>query len=168
MSVTLGEARSIAEKLKQNNPQVLAVLLFGSVLKTGVGRDADFVIGTTEEIAREWWGAWANSIRVQWPDAFYGQRWIMKRFFPFVYGATVRKKRQQRLLAAAKLLNIDLSKLTDSAGQQYDIELFLLPENWRLDRVLNLDAMGNVTNLINHRNTRGFLERIARESVRLD
>src|SRR5688572_25665804 len=103
---TYEEAVILASTLKSLSPAIRGIELFGSVLSKGSGRDADFLILVDEETAKEWWQSERESIRVRWPDALYSKRWIVKKFFPFLYNATVHKRRNQRLLVAAAMLDI--------------------------------------------------------------
>ncbi|MDP9249615.1 MAG: hypothetical protein M3M85_03875 [bacterium] len=166
--ITYDESVVLAGKLRQASPAILGVELFGSVQKNGEGRDADFIILVDNELARQWWTKERELIRVRWPDALYEQRWIIKKFIPFIYSTYVHKRRQQRLKNSADMLGIDLKSLANQKGEVPDFELFLFPINWRMGQELNLSLMHKMTDLVNDKNTLGFLERIARDAVAIN
>ncbi|MES2014360.1 MAG: hypothetical protein V4437_00905 [Patescibacteria group bacterium] len=162
--MTYDKAIVLAKKLRTLSPRILGIELFGSVLKNGYGRDADFVVLVDDELAKRWWTLERESIRVRWPDFLYGQRWMVKIFFPFIYTMTVRRRRQKRLVVSAELLGFDLGVLADAHGTIPDFEMFLLPGNWREGTEVNIEHMTRVTDLTHDVNTLGFLKRIAKDA----
>ena len=101
-------------------------------------------------------------------DALYDHRWIIKKFIPFVYSTYVHKRRHKRLKNSAAMLGINLKSLADSKGEISDFELFLFPAQWRIGKEINIDLMRKMTDLVDHKNTLGFLRRIARDAVALN
>lgn len=162
--ITREEATVLATKLRELSSTILGVELFGSTLMKGQGRDADFLILVADDIAREWWTIERNSIRVRWPDWLYGKRWVIKKFAHPLYEAGSVVRRKKRLCVAAKIVGISLELLADAEGSIPDFEMFLVPQNWRIDRELNMDSMQQVTDLMDDKNTRGFLGRIAKDA----
>lgn len=167
VKMTYAEAVALARKLKDLGPAILGVELFGSVASKGRGRDADFAILVGQDLARRWWQEERERIRVRWPDALYGQRWIVKKFLPFAYAATVRGRRRRRLEASADMLGIELGKISDENRELPDFEMFLAPVGWRDGKELNMEVMRGITDLVDHRNTLGMLKRIATGAVRV-
>lgn len=165
--ITHEEALALARKLMALSPAILGIELFGSVRRNGYGRDADFLILVSDELAKRWWTEQRESVRVRWPEALHGQLWIIKKFIPFVYGATVRERRRARLENSAKLLGIKLETLVNSEGQTPEFEMFLVPAKWRVGTQTNMEVMARTTNLINDKNTLGFLKRVAKEAIKL-
>jgi len=132
----------------------------------GRGRDADLAVLVDKSIAARWWRNERESIRVRWPDAFYSLRWLIKAFAPFLYEATIRERKHARLTVAARILEINIDSLMD-AGGHFDVELFLMPIDWRIEKTLNTSAIEEITDLLNDANTRGFLHRIANDALRI-
>lgn len=165
--ITFEQACATAGELKQLSPRIRGTDLFGSVVHRGSGRDADFAVLVDDRLAARWWDEEREAIRVRWPDALYPLRWVVKTFAPFVYEVTIRKRKRQRLVAAANILAVDIGSLVVNRGQHLDVELFLLPEDWRVDHTLNANAVRRVTNLVDDQNTRGFFNRIAKDAVRI-
>jgi len=163
--MTYEEAVKLAMKLRALSIAIKGVELFGSVLAKGRGRDADFVILVSDELSRRWWSEGREMIRVRWPAAWYGQRWIVKTFAPFLYAATVHRRRRDRLKFSADLVGVDLQNLAGPDGKTPDFELFLMPTDWRINKSLNIDALRRFTDLVDDRNTLGFLKRIAHDAA---
>ncbi len=163
--ITYDESVAFAKKLKTLAPGILGIELFGSVATKGKGRDADFLVLVEDALARRWWEVEHESIRVRWPDGWYSQRWIVKRFLPFIYTRTTHARRNKRLLVSAKLLGIDLGELAGPHQAVPDFEMFLVPPNWRVGAEPNMEIMGQITNLVHDRNTTGFLKRVARDAI---
>ena len=166
--INYNDSVTLAKQLRKQNPAILGIELFGSVLRNGQGRDADFLILVANELAKAWWTKEREQIRVRWPDMFYGQLWIVKKFLPFFYDASIFKRRDIRLKSFADMLNVDLSKLTNPEGQLPNFEVFLVPVGWRTERELNLNVMREITDLMDDRNTLGFFKRVAKEATRTD
>jgi hypothetical protein len=158
--VTFEEAKALAKKLKDPNPEIQGIDLFGSVARNGVGHDADIALLVEDPLAREWWREQHDAIRVRWPHVLYPQRWIVKKFAPFLYDLTSFKRRNAKSSAAAKLLGID-------PLMYKDVEFFLLPVDWRRDTQMEPAAFARITDLLNDRNTAGFYERVARDAIRV-
>ena len=163
--MTYNDSVLLARKLRELSPAILGIELFGSVLKNGHGRDADFIVLVYDELAKYWWRKERELIRVRWPDFLYEHRWIIKKFMPFLYVVTVHNRRKKRLENSAKILGINLASLADAAGRIPDFELFLFPAKWRNGTEINMNLMRQVTDLADDRNTLGFLRRIARDAV---
>ena len=163
--MTYQESVVLANKIKKLSPAIMGVELFGSVLQKGYGRDADYLILVEDNLAKRWWHDQRELIRVRWPDSLYNLRWVVKKFIPFAYSKTVHKRRHTRLVASLNMLGINLETLADSAGKVPDFEVFLVPVNWRIGTEINNNEMGKITDLVNHKNTLGFLKRIAKDAV---
>ena len=158
---TYDDSIALAHKLRKLSPAIVSIELFGSVLQNGRGRDIDFMILVDEELARRWWEKERESLRVRWPDALYGQRWIVKKFTPFLYSRIVYKRREQRLKFSADVLGISLSSLASPKGEIPDFEMFLVPAKWRIGTELNISVMEKITDLMCDKNTLGFFNRVA-------
>lgn len=165
--ITYDKAVTIAQQLRQLSPAIVGVELFGSVLRHGHGRDADFFILVDEQLAKRWWTEEQDSIRVRWPEIFYGQRWIVKKFIPIVYEVIIYKRKRKRLQVSADILGLNLEALADSKGKIPDFEMFLVPAGWRNGTVVNIDVMSEVTTLVSDRNTFGFLKRSAKDATKV-
>ena len=163
--ITYNEAIVLANILKTKSSAIKGMELFGSVVRNGQGRDADFIVLVDEDLAKRWWQEERELIRVRWPDFLYSKRWIIKKFAPFAYSTTVHERRLKRLVNSAKILGIDLNSLRESTGEIPDFELFLFPLEWRTEKEINLSLMNKITNLVNDKNTLGFLKRIAQEAI---
>jgi len=166
--ITYEESVTLANKLSKLSPAILGVELFGSVRRNGQGRDADFLILVGDDLAKRWWTEQRESVRVRWPEALHGQLWIIKKFIPFIYATTVRERRSARLENSAKLLGIKLETLTDVRGEMPEFEMFLVPVQWRVGKEINLEIMKRTTDLMNHKNTLGFLKRVASEAIKIN
>jgi hypothetical protein len=165
--MTYNDSVLLARKLKESSPLILGIELFGSVRRNGYGRDADFIILVDDELAKHWWQKERELVRVKWPDFLYEHRWIIKKFTPFLYMITVHNRRKKRLEDSAKILGVNLAALADARGKIPDFELFLFPLRWRIGTDINMDFMRQITDVVEDRNTLGFLKRIAREAVAL-
>ena len=165
--MTYNDSVVLAKRLKELSPTILGVELFGSVLNNGYGRDADFLVLVEDALAKRWWNHERESIRVRWPDYLYKQRWLVKKFAPFVYAAVVHRRRSKRLKISANMLGIKLGGLAGSDGKIPNFEIFIMPANWRIGEEINADLMQDVTDLIKDRNTLGFLKRIAKNAVKV-
>lgn len=163
--MTYKEAVVLAKTLKALSDKIISIELFGSTLHNGRGRDADFVVLVSEDMAKHWWSSQRESIRVRWPDFLYEQRWIVKKFIPFAYTMAIKDRKKKRLEATAEIVGISLEELADSSGAVPDFEMFLLPVTWRVGKELDVDQMEKVTNLIHDSNTLGFLKRVANDAA---
>ena len=162
--ISFDEAQTIAEVLKKKSPRIHGIDLFGSIVHNGHGRDADLAVLTDEEIARQWWHEERNEIRVRWPDALYSLRWLVKLFAPFLYATAIEKRKHRRLDRAWRILDIDVVTFPLNLD---DVELFLMPVNWREGKEVNQATVEQITGLWADKNTRGFLKRIAGDAVRI-
>jgi predicted nucleotidyltransferase len=165
--ITYEDSVMLVRKLRELSSEILGIELFGSVLRNGYGRDADFLILVKEKLAKYWWEKERESIRVRWPDILYKHRWIIKKYIPFVYATIVHNRRKNRLKISADILGINLKYLINADGSMPDFEMFLVPAKWRIGSEINIDLMQQITDLVNDRNTHGFLKRIAREATPL-
>jgi hypothetical protein len=163
--ISYKDSVALAKKLKDMSPLIKDIELFGSVLRNGSGRDADFLILVDDQLAKRWWHEQQESIRVRWPDILHRQLWIIKKFIPFIYTESVRQRRRKRLQFFEKMLGIKLAVLADSAGNMPDFEVFLMPSNWRIGTELNINLMRQITDLSNDQNTLGFFKRIAKYAI---
>jgi hypothetical protein len=162
---TYDDSVVLAHTLRKLSPDILGIELFGSVASNGSGRDADFLILVDDKLAKDWWEKERDLIRVRWPDMLYGHRWIIKKFIPFIYSIVTHGRRKNRLEGSANMLGINLKLLANSDGTIPDFEMFLVPTDWRTGTEINIDTMRQVTDLVNDRNTLGFLKRIAKYAV---
>lgn len=62
------------------------------------------------------------------------------------------------------MLDIDLSSIA-TRSELPDFEMFLMPEGWQIDNQLVSETVRSVTYLVDNINTRGFMERIARDAT---
>jgi hypothetical protein len=69
-------------------------------------------------------------------------------------------------MAAARIIEVDIDSLMNVSGH-FDVELFLMPIDWRIGTTLNIGAIEEITDLLNDTNTRGFLHRIANDALRI-
>ena len=165
--MTYHDSVVLAKRLKELSPVISGVELFGSVLRNGHGRDADFLIFVDGKLAQRWWNEEREAIRVRWPDSLYGQRRIVKKFLSFAYAMTVSKRKRKKLKSAADMLGIQLQMLASPGSQIPDFEMFLVPSTWRSGTKVNIEVMQRITDLIRDKNTLGFLKRIARDASRV-
>jgi len=153
------DAESIVEKLKQH-PRISGVELFGSVLRKGRGHDIDFVVLVDREIARQWWSDMRIHLLVRMGTSLQPLRRFIKTVLPWLDEMSIRNRKAHRLAYASKLVGVDFSAI----GQGINLDIFLMPEDWRTGTSLNVEALKDF-GVLNHRNTRMFLESIARQAV---
>ncbi len=108
MPITLEDARQLAKGLRSASPRVQGVELFGSVLRNGIGHDADFMVLVDEDIARRWW-ADMRDIRVSWPPALLFVRRIIKKYFRALDEASIQAKKHRRQARVSALLGFDVA-----------------------------------------------------------
>jgi hypothetical protein len=164
--VTLEDAHSFAKLLKQS-PHVREVELFGSVLRHGSGHDMDCVLVVDEHIARTWWSEMYEDLRVRMGTRWLPLRRVIKRWAPFIDNLGMHARKKRRLARASELLGIDISQLCEEYRPGFALDAFLFPHDWRTNGQLNEAVLNRVIDLQNDRETFLFLQRVARQAVRI-
>jgi predicted nucleotidyltransferase len=160
---TLEDARILAEELKRRSTRVSGVELFGSVEKDGRGHDVDFVVIVDPKLAKKWWKEMRYEVRVRMGTRWLPLRRIIKKYCSALDEAFIKARKKHREVYASQLLGVDLATL--GRKQRTTIDIFLLPEGWRHGKNLNAHLVLPITGVGDHRNTRMFLESIARQAV---
>jgi hypothetical protein len=159
---TRADAERIVETLKQNSG-IRRVELFGSVLKYGIGHDIDLIVLVDKEIAHKWWQGASEELRVRMGTWLQPLRRFIKTYLPWLDEMTIRSRKARRLALASELTGVDFV----AAGNGIVLDVFLLPEDWRVEDALNTGVLEGIVPILHHRKTRMFLELIAKQVSRI-
>lgn len=160
MLVTINDAYAVAKQLKEKNPLIQDVELYGSVLKNGKGHDLDFILTVDDDTARKFW-LQKDDTRFKWPPNLVFTRRILKTLFPWLDKALTQKKILSRNLRASVLLKIDLVLFGENYRAGTVIDVWLLPVDWRVGQSLNASSLSRITDISDAGNTLLFLEKMA-------
>jgi hypothetical protein len=108
-----------------------------------------------------------EDIRVRWPFSLIFIRQFNKRFLRALDEAFIWKKKERRQGRASRLLGIDLAALGDSYHPGTILDVWLMPEDWRIGKVLNEKVMLEIADIRDDPETHGFLRRIAHYAITL-
>lgn len=168
MQVTRDDAEKLAEILKAQCTAIQGVELFGSVLRNGHGHDIDIVVLVDEKIAHAWWHDAAPDLHVRMGTALQPLRRVIKMVFPVLDELTIRARKARRQARASELVGIDFTKIAEEYKPGTVLDVFLLPENWRVGTVANMTMLEEMAKIIRtDKKTRSFLKCIAECAVRI-
>lgn len=154
--VTRADVQLIADRLKEYR-SIKGIELFGSILRNGVGHDADLILLVDSNVSQAWWTDMRMNLLVKMGTWLQPLRKFIKRFLPRLDANSMRSRKKLRLAYAGELLGIDFDQV--AAGKQLDI--FLMPPDWRVGHKLSPWLSDSVTAL-DHAKTRSFIETLAR------
>ncbi|MBI5457707.1 hypothetical protein HY971_03215 [Candidatus Kaiserbacteria bacterium] len=169
MHVTREDAQILAGKLKEASPHIHHIELFGSVLRNGLGNDADLVLIVDEGIARRWWNEMGDELRVRMGTRWLPLRRFIKTYLTWLDTMSIRGRKHRRIARASELLGVNIEKLVTEYKPGAMVDIFLFPETWRTEKTPNMSVLCSLAGVIrDHKETRLFLERTAHSAIRLN
>jgi predicted nucleotidyltransferase len=166
MKVTIEDAHILAKKFKEKSPKILGIELFGSLLRKGVGHDADFIFLVGDELAKAFWSD-TSDINVRWPPELLFVRRILKKFLPALGEALIAKRKKRAHSRVSALLGFDVELFAETYKSGTKVGVWLLPSDWRIDHTLNRRAILRVADIADDRKTLLLFKLVAQVAIKI-
>jgi predicted nucleotidyltransferase len=166
MKVTIEDAYILARKFKERSPKILGIELFGSLLRDGIGHDADFIFLVDDELAKVFWSD-TSDINVRWPPELLFLRRALKKFLPALDEALIAKRKKRAHARVSAILGFDVELFAEAYKPGTKLGVWLLPPDWRIDRTLNRSAILRVADIANDRKTLLLFKLVAEVATRI-